>query len=100
MPSGPSLLNDERQGADRAAFALQLDRHVHRDAEFGMLRPLHRVGADDPARLIGEQIDRVRGVVPQQVVGPAARLALGVHVLAAEEIGLDVHLLDVEFAAP
>ena len=27
-----------------------------------------------------------------------ARLALGVHVLAAEEIGLDVHLLDREFA--
>ena len=51
-------------------------------------------------RLVGEQVDGVRGVVPQQVVGPAARLAERVHVRAAEEVGLHVHLLDVEFAAP
>ena len=38
----------------------------------------------------------MRGVMPQQVVRPRARLALGVHVLAAEEVGLHVHLLDVE----
>jgi hypothetical protein len=38
-------------------------------------------------------------VVPQQVVGPRARFALGVDVLAAEEVGLHIHLLDVEFAA-
>jgi hypothetical protein len=40
----------------------------------------------------------VGGVVPQQVVGPAARLAQRVHVAAAEEVGLHVHLLDVELA--
>ena len=49
-------------------------------------------------RLVGEQVDGVRGVVPQQVVGPAARLAERVHVGAAEEVGLHVHLLDVELA--
>ena len=49
-------------------------------------------------RLVREQVDRVRGVVPQQVVGPAARLAERVHVGAAEEVGLHVHLLDVELA--
>ena len=36
--------------------------------------------------------------MPQQVIGPAARLAQGVGVGAAEEIGLHIHLLDVEFA--
>jgi hypothetical protein len=50
------------------------------------------------AALVGEQVDRVRRVVPQQVVGPGARLAQCVHVRAAEEVGLHVHLLDVEFA--
>ena len=49
-------------------------------------------------RLVAEQVDGVRGVVPQQVVGPAARLAERVHVRAAEEVGLHVHLLDVELA--
>ena len=38
----------------------------------------------------------MRGVVPEQVVGPASRLAERVHVGAAEEIGLHVHLLDME----
>jgi len=46
----------------------------------------------------GEQVHRVRGVVPQQVVGPAARLAQRVDVGAAEEVGLHIHLLDVELA--
>ena len=50
------------------------------------------------AGLIGEQIHRVAGVVPQQMVGPAARLAERVHVGAPEEIGLHVHLLHLEFA--
>ena len=65
----------------------------------GWIGPWIALACDDRlAGLIGEQIDRMRGVVPQQMVGPAARLALGVHVRAAEEIGLHVHLLDVEFA--
>ncbi len=64
-----------------------------------MDRPLHGVGLHDlRARLIGEQIDGVRGVMPQQMVGPGARLSQRVHVGAAEEIGLHVHLLDVELA--
>ena len=38
------------------------------------------------------------GVVPEQVVGPAPRFAQGVHVAAAEEVGLHIHLLDRQFA--
>src|SRR3546814_5769037 len=30
------------------------------------------------------------------MIGPASRLALGVHVLAAEEVCLDIHRLDIE----
>ena len=48
--------------------------------------------------LILEEIDRVAGVVPQEMVGPAARLARRVHVGAAEEIGLDIHLLNLDLA--
>ena len=33
-----------------------------------MLRALDGVGGDDLAGLVGEQVDRVGGVVPQQVV--------------------------------
>ena len=62
-----------------------------------MDRPLYGVGFDDgAAALVSEQIHRVRGVVPEQVVGPAAGLAQRVHVGAAEKIGLYIHLLDVE----
>ena len=45
-----------------------------------------------------EQVDGVGGVVPQQMIGPTPRLAERVHVGAAEEIGLHVHLLDVQLA--
>jgi len=50
------------------------------------------------AGLILEEIDGVAGVMPQQVIGPTARLAERVEVGAAEEIGLHVHLLDLQFA--
>jgi hypothetical protein len=48
--------------------------------------------------LVGEQIDRVRCMMPQQMIGPAARLAMRVHVGTTEEIGLHIHLLDIKFA--
>ena len=77
----------------------QLDGHVHRDAELGVDRPLDGVGdLDVLAGLVLEQVDGVRGVVPEQVVGPAAGLAERVHVRAAEEVGLHVHLLDGQLA--
>ncbi len=64
-----------------------------------MNQPLYRVCLHDRAvALVGEQIDGVRGVVPQQVVGPAARLAQRVGVRAAEKIGLHVHLQETEFS--
>ena len=63
-----------------------------------MNRALHRIGFDDgTAALVSEQIHRVGRVVPQQVIGPAACLAQGVHVGAAKKVGLHIHLLDVEF---
>ena len=63
-----------------------------------MMRSFDGVGLDDLARLVGKQIDRVCGVMPKQVIGPAAWLALGIDILAAEKIGLHIHLLDIEFA--
>ena len=98
MPSGPSLLNDSEsvQIAPFAALSWMLMSIAM--PSVGMDRPLDRVGLHDRrAGLIGEQVDRMRGVVPEQVVGPRARLAERVHVGAAEEVGLHVHLLDMEF---
>ena len=56
------------------------------------------LGSASSASLVLEEVDRVAGVMPEQVVRPASRLAFGVDVSAPEEVGLHVHLLDVEFA--
>ena len=64
----------------------------------GWIGPCSACAATISPRLPREQVDGVRGVVPQQVVGPRARLAERVDVPAAEEVGLHVHLLDVELA--
>ena len=50
------------------------------------------------AGLVLEQVDGVAGVVPEQVVGPAPRLAEGIHVGPAEEVGLHVHLQHPQLA--
>ena len=93
------VVEAERQRADLARGGPQLDGHVHRDAELGVDRPLHRVvQLRLLAGLVLEQVDRVRGVVPQQVVCPAAGLPGRVHVRPAEEVGLHVHLLDGQLA--
>ena len=64
-----------------------------------MNRALHSIGFHNRATgLVSKQIDRVCSVVPQQVIGPAAGLTQSVHVGATEEIGLHIHLLNVEFA--
>ena len=63
------------------------------------MRALHAASnAGRLARLVREQVDRVAGMVPEQVIGPAARLAERIHVGAAEEIGLHVHLQHLELA--
>ena len=49
------------------------------------------------ATLVGEEVNRMGSVVPQQVIGPAAGLSLGIDILATEEIGLHIHLLDIQF---
>src|SRR5262252_1502119 len=56
------------------------------------------VVGDGLAALVLKEIDRVGGVVPQEMVGPAARIARRVDVPAAKEVGLHVHLLDLELA--
>ena len=62
-------------------------------------RPLHGVGAHDfRTRLVAEQVHGVRGVMPQQVIGPGTRLTQRIHVGAPEEIRLHVHLLDRDLA--
>ena len=64
-----------------------------------MDRPLHGVAVGNIfAGLILEQVDGVRGVMPEQMIGPAARIAGGVDVLSPEEISLHVHLLDFQLA--
>jgi hypothetical protein len=76
-----------------------LNGHVHGDAERRVDRALYGMRRNDPrSGLIGEEVHCVRRVVPQQVVRPRARLAERIHVGAAEEIGLHVHLLDAELA--
>src|SRR5688572_18156249 len=93
------VVEGQRQRADGAGGHFHLDAHVHGDLEFGMHRALD--GARDAGGFTGlilEQIHGVAGVVPQQVVGPAARLAERIHVGAAEEVRLHVHLLDPDLA--
>src|SRR4051794_16239420 len=57
-----------------------------------------RLGGD-LASLVLEQVDRVAGVVPEEVVRPAPRLALQVDVGTPEEERLNVEVLDRELAA-
>ena len=78
---------------------MKLNGHVHRNAQSGVNGALHRMGLDHGATaLVSEQVDGVRGMVPQQVVGPAAGLTGSVHVGAAEKVGLHIHLLNVQLA--
>ena len=65
-----------------------------------MNRALNRIGFDHgAAALVGKQIHCVRCVMPQQMIRPAAGLAERIHVRAAKEVGLHIHLLNVEFAS-
>jgi hypothetical protein len=60
---------------------------------------LNGIGFDDGATaLIRKQINRVRSMVPQQVVRPTPGLAQSIHVGSSEKIRLNIHLLDIEFA--
>src|SRR5262245_56346039 len=93
------VVERQRERQDCAGRHLRDDAHVHRDVELRMDRALHRVAVGDGlAGLVLEQIDGVGGVMPEQMVGPAARIAGRVDVLPPEEVGLHVHLLDLELA--
>ena len=64
-----------------------------------MVRPLHAVDRHHFfAGLVLEQIDGMRRVMPEQVIGPGPRLAQRVQVRAPEEKSLHVHLLDRQLA--
>ena len=56
---------------------------------------------DLPVRLVQDpvrQVDRVATMMPEQVVDPRARLAVHVEIRAAEEVGLDDHVMQMERA--
>src|SRR5215475_16199555 len=93
------VVERQRERQDRAGRHPGHDAHVHRDVELRMDRALHRVTIRDGlAALVLEQVDGVGGVMPKEMIGPAARIAGRVDVLSSEEIGLHVHLLDLELA--
>src|SRR5690606_20143661 len=95
----PFVVERERQRANRSRRRSQADAHVHRDAELPVMRPLECENFGGRlAGLMLEEIDRVAGVVPEQMVDPAPRLALEIDVLAAEEEGLDDEMLKLELA--
>ena len=91
----PVIVEGQRQRAQLAACRLHDDRHVHRDAKLWMHGALDAVNLGHHfAGLVHEQVDGVAGMVPQKMVGPASWTAIRADVLAPEEIGLNVHLLD------
>ena len=99
MPSGPSLLkhSDSVQIAPLVACSW-IDMSIAIPSS-GWIGPWTALAATiGLAGLVREQVHGVGGVVPEQVIGPAARLAQRVHVGAPEEVGLHVHLLDVQLA--
>src|SRR3954447_2533885 len=64
-----------------------------------MDRALHRIAVGHRlAALILKQVYRVGRVVPEEVIGPAARLAGCIDVGTAEEVRLHVHLQDLQTA--
>ena len=49
------------------------------------------------AGLILKQVYRMAGVVPQQMVGPTARLAQGIHICPSKEVRFHDQMLNREF---
>ena len=65
-----------------------------------MNRPLNRIGFNDGGSgLVGKEVYGMGGVMPEEMVGPAARLAQGIDVGTPKKISLHIHLLDVVLAA-
>src|SRR5438876_7879545 len=59
---------------------------------------LHRVDIGRGfSGLVMEEIDRVTGMMPKQVIRPASRLSCGIHIRATEEEGLNDEMLELEF---
>src|SRR5205809_147055 len=95
----PVVVERQRKREDRPRRHLGHDAHVHGNAELRADRPLHRIAIGNRlAGLVLEQVDGMGRVMPEQMIGPAARIAGRIDVPAAEEIGLYVHLLDLELA--
>jgi hypothetical protein len=44
-----------------------------------------------------KKVHRVAGVMPQEVVCPAARFPSGIHIGAAKKVRLHIHLLNLQF---
>ena len=97
-PEGAFVVERERQRADGPGRDAHADRHIHRDPEDRMQRALQGEGVGGwlPG-LVLEEIHGVAGVVPEEMIRPTPGLARGVGVGPAEEVRLDIHLLDLEF---
>jgi len=88
-----------RHGEERPLLRLHAHGDVHRDLQLGMIRPL--LSPDVPVRFVENpvrEIHRMATMMPKQVVDPRPRLPVHVQVRAAEEIGLDDHVMQVEGA--
>src|SRR4029079_11205167 len=94
------IVEGQSKRADRSGRNLQLDAHIHRNAQFRMDRSLKRARLRNSLPgLVLEQVDGMTGMVPQQMIRPASGFALRVHVRATEEERLHDHVLDVEFTS-
>ena len=97
MPKRPVVVERERERAHRPRGRRQPDAHVHGDAQLRMGRTLQDLNVfGEVAGLVLEQVHRMAGVMPQQVVGPAPGLAQRVDVGAAEEEGLGHQVLKLQ----
>ena len=76
MPSGPSLLNESDSVRTAPEVVPHPDPHIHRYAELRVFGPWTALTSDRLPCLVAKQIHRVAGVMPEQVIRPAARSGL------------------------
>ena len=94
---GAFFVVEARNGGDALTRDVLLEFKANSDS----LRANAELSADLAVQFrseLGEEVDGVRRVMPQQMIGPRPRLALRVRVRAAEEERLHIHLLNPKLA--
>jgi len=92
------VIEGEGKSTDGAGRHFHADRHIHSDTQFRVMGAFQgKTFADHFASLVLEQINGMTGVMPEQMVNPAAWLTGCIHIGAAKEIGLYIHLQDIQF---